>query len=523
MKNTYYRPKWTGGRYRKTKKGDDWAIVNNLLEGISYLFKDGSAKIIGEILKVTKGEDIDLITIKKTVAADFSNEDFFNFISQICDVGIVSNYRFSDAEFKIIRKKVGDKRRHEKATIVQEVQEKLPFIRSSSEDDYMFMLEEEDVPFAVILETTYNCNEKCVHCFNPGAARNDEEKSQRNNREEIDIKHYEKLLDELKELGVPKIILTGGDPFVKKDIWKLIELIYERDFFFDLYTNGLGLLGRCEKLAEFFPQSVGLSIYSGVDEDHNSITRVPNSLQKSLKCAEELAILGVPLYFKTPLMKNNVTSYYTLHDLAKKYGAIVQIDVTLTDSVDGDSAITEQLQIDGELLEIVLRDPEIPLYVGPEAPEYGKAERDKDAAFCGAGTNIMSITPEGDITPCNSFPTQFGNLKENSFINVWKKNQALTSWKTIKIQDYDECGTHDRCSFCNRCPGQSFIEHGNPLQASVANCNSANARMELANKLQAGIDPLKGKTFQERLQEIEVEKKTITKNMKNNFRNSKLI
>ena len=189
MKNTYYRPKWTGGRYRKTKKGDDWAIVNNLLEGISYLFKDGSAKIIGEILKVTKGEDIDLITIKKTVAADFSNEDFFNFISQICDVGIVSNYRFSDAEFKIIRKKVGDKRRHEKATIVQEVQEKLPFIRSSSEDDYMFMLEEEDVPFAVILETTYNCNEKCVHCFNPGAARNDEEKSQRNNREEIDIKH----------------------------------------------------------------------------------------------------------------------------------------------------------------------------------------------------------------------------------------------------------------------------------------------------------------------------------------------
>jgi radical SAM protein with 4Fe4S-binding SPASM domain len=523
MANNYYRPQWTAGRYRKTKSGEDWAIVNNLLEGMSYLFKEKSAQIIEAILKVKKGEDVNLKTIKETVAKDFSNEDFLNFISQLCDVGIISNYRFTDKEFKIARKKAGDKRRHEKTTIVQEVQEKLPFLRSSTEDEYMFMLQEEDIPFVVILETTYNCNEKCVHCFNPGAARNEEEKSERNDREEINIKHYEKLLDELKELGVPKIILTGGDPFVKKDIWKLIELVYERDFFFDLYTNGLGLLGRCEKLASYFPQSVGLSIYSGVDEDHNSITRVPNSLQKSLNCADELANLGVPLYFKTPLMMNNVKSYYTLHDLAKKYGAIVQIDVTLTDSVDGDSAITEQLQIDGELLEIVLRDPEVSLYVGPEAPEYGKSGKNKDEAFCGAGINLMNITPEGDITPCNSFPTQFGNLRTDSFINIWKKNQALTSWKSITIQDYDECGTHDRCSFCNRCPGQSFIEHGNPLQASSANCNSANARMELANKLQAGIDPLKGKSFEERLSEIDIDKKIIRKNMNRNFRNSKLM
>ena len=519
----YYRPKWTAGRYRKTKSGEDWAIVNNLLEGYSYLFKEESAKIIGEILEVGKGDDIDLTAIKKTVAKDFSNEDFFNFITQLCDVGIISNHIFTDEEFKKVRKKIGDKRREEKITVVQEVQEKLPFSRSTTEDEYMGMLEKDDIPFVVILETTYNCNEKCVHCFNPGAARNDDEKSERNKRDEIDITHYEKLLDELKELGVPKIILTGGDPFVKRDIWKLIELVYERDFFFDLYTNGLGLLGRCEKLASYFPQSVGLSVYSGIDEDHNSITRVPNSLQKTLKCADELANLGVPLYFKAPLMRNNVKSYYTLHDLAKKYGAIVQIDVTLTDSVDGDSAITEQLQIDGELLEIVLRDPEISLYVGPEAPDYGKAEKPKDEAFCGAGVNLMSITPEGDITPCNSFPTQFGNLKKDSFIDTWKKNQALTSWKSITIQDYDECGTHDRCAFCNRCPGQSFIEHGNPLQASSANCNSANARMELANKLKAGIDPLKGKSFKERLEEVEVEERTVRKNMKENFRNSELM
>ena len=176
----YYRPKWTAGRYRKTKSGEDWAIVNNLLEGYSYLFKEESAKIIGEILEVGKGDDIDLTAIKKTVAKDFSNEDFFNFITQLCDVGIISNHIFTDEEFKKVRKKIGDKRREEKITVVQEVQEKLPFSRSTTEDEYMGMLEKDDIPFVVILETTYNCNEKCVHCFNPGAARNDDEKSERN-------------------------------------------------------------------------------------------------------------------------------------------------------------------------------------------------------------------------------------------------------------------------------------------------------------------------------------------------------
>ncbi|MBK9320805.1 MAG: hypothetical protein IPM91_19780 [Bacteroidetes bacterium] len=45
-------------------------------------------------------------------------------------------------------------------------------------------------------------------------------------------------------------------------------------------------------------------------------------------------------------------------ELAKQFGATPQIDITLTDSVDGDTAITEQLQVDGELLENYFKRPE---------------------------------------------------------------------------------------------------------------------------------------------------------------------
>ena len=177
------------------------------------------------------------------------------------------------------------------------------------------------------------------------------------------------------------------------------------------------------------------------------------------------------------------------------------------------------------MLEIILRDPNIPLYVGKEAPNFGSQERDKNQAFCGAGTVLMNITPEGDVTPCNSFPTQFGNLKENSFIDIWNNSKSVDIWQNTVINDYEECGTHERCGFCNRCPGQSFVEHGSPLKASTANCYTANARMSLAKKLINGYDPLNGQSVEIRLSNINANPIASVNSNKNevNHRNKELV
>lgn len=517
-----FRPKWSCGRFHKTKT-NSYALLYNLIEGMAYFFEDESADLVNAILQFPKEAQIPIQALRNATSNLYSDDELQEFCNELIEVGLLTQALLSEQIVQNNRKRIGEFRRSQAVTVEKTILEKLPFQQDDAENAYMDILEKAKVPFVVMFELTYNCNEKCVHCFNPGASRNDSEKSERNKREEINISHYEKLLDELKQLGTVKIILTGGDPFVKRDIWKLIEMIYDRDFALDIYTNGLGILGRVERLANFYPRSVGLSVYSANTEVHDSITRVRGSLNKTLKVAEDLAQFGVPLYFKCPIMNHNATSYFTVSELAKKYGAIPQIDITLTDSVDGDTAISEQLQVDGELLEIILRDPNIPLYVGKEAPNYGSQERDGSQAFCGAGTVLMNITPEGDVTPCNSFPTQFGNLKEKSFAEIWKTSQSLNKWQQIVINDYDECGTHERCGYCNRCPGQSFIEHGTPLKASTANCYSANARMNLAKKLKGGQDPLNGLSIEERLNTFNNEITTVSSNKNEvNHRNKEL-
>lgn len=518
-----FRPEWNCGRHIQTD-ATSHALLYNLIEGMAYFFEEESADLVGAILKYPKNAQIPLQALVESTANQFTEAEISEFCDELISVGLLTEGLLTESVIKENRKIVGELRKKQSIEIQKTVQERLPFQQNDAEDSYMDIIEKQRIPFVVMFELTYSCNEKCVHCFNPGAARNENETSTRNEREEIDISHYEKLLNDLLQMGVVKIILTGGDPFVKKDIWKLIEMIYERDFALDIYTNGLALLGRVEKLAKFYPRSVGLSVYSANDEIHDNITRVKGSLKKTLMVAKDFVDYGVPIYFKCPIMNLNATSYYTVSELAKQYGATPQIDITLTDSVDGDTAITEQLQVDGELLEIILRDPNIPLYVGKEAPNFGSQVRDKNQAFCGAGTVLMNITPEGDVTPCNSFPTQFGNLKEKSFIEIWNNSKSLDVWQHTTIADYEECGTHERCGFCNRCPGQSFIEHGTPLKASTANCYSANARMNLAKKLIKGNDPLNGKSLENNLQNFKLNPIDIIVSNKNevNYRNKEL-
>ena len=520
-----YKPEWVKWRYHNNGK-DSKLLVYQLLEGTNFLFEDLSANLIKSILDCKPWSTINIDFLEKEFST-IPAEEIKSFIEELIENGILIDYIPNNDQIQGMRKNVGLFRINleQSRDLVSEsdTKQKLPFYQSDPETEYASFLEQDRIPSVVMFELTYNCNEMCVHCFNPGAARNKDEKSYRNKREEINIEHYKSLVRDLDEIGVYKIILTGGDPFVKPKIWDLISLIADTNIVIDIYTNGLAILGRTEKLANFWPLSVGLSIYSGDHEVHNSITRVPNSLKKSLKVASELAEFGVPLYFKCPIMTHNATSYYKVAEIAKDYGAIPQIDVSLTDAVDGDVTITENLQVKGDLLEIILRDPDVPIYVGKEAPDFGRQEKNKNEAFCGAGTVLMNITPEGDVTPCNSFPTQFGNLKETSFKDIINSSKELRQWQGVVIKDYDECGTHERCNYCSRCPGQSFIEHGTPLKASSANCNMAIARMNLANMLRNGVDPLSGKSVKESLDDYKhiMPEKVISKKLENH-RNKEL-
>lgn len=490
----YYRPVWTCGRFNDEAQV---AIYYNLIAGMSYFFESHSAMVIGEILSVPRNGklELDAIAAKLNIAI----ESLVPFFEQLEQMGIVSSVLPTEEIIVDYRKRVSEYNCQQQQTVERTTQEKLPYAISNAEQLYT---EKVGGITSVMFELTYRCSEKCIHCYNEGATRNDDEISTRGDREELTLVDYKRIIDELYDLGLVKVCLTGGDPFSKSFAWDLIEYLYNKGVAFDVFTNGQAIVKDVERLANYYPRLVGVSVYSGKAEVHDYITRIKGSWGRSMNVIRRLSALAVPMNLKCCVMRPNVKSYYMVADIAKQYGAGPQFEISLTDSIEGDRCVSKYLRMTPEQLEIVLRDDNVPLYIGKEAPNYGGQPKLMTQNPCGAGDNSLCITPEGNVIPCCAFHTIFGNLKEQSISEVIYKSKELAYWRGLTLNDYEECGRHDYCAYCNLCPGNNFIEHGTPLKSSEVNCYVAKIRHELANKMKEGYDPLNGKTVRERLAEL---------------------
>lgn len=511
----YYRPEWTCGRYNGAKKV---AIYYNLLAGMSYFFESYSAMVVGEILAVSKNCTFNAEAIARKL--NISMESLVPFLAQLEQMGIVSSVFPSKAVIADYRKRVSAYNRRQTQRTELAPKEKLPYAMSNAEQLYT---DKVGGITSVMFELTYRCSEKCIHCYNEGATRNDTEESSRGNRDELSLADYKHLIDEFYGQGLVKVCLTGGDPFSKSFTWELIDYLYKKGIAFDIFTNGQSLVDQAERLADYYPRLVGISIYSGKAEVHDYITRIKGSWERSMSVVRQLSALGVPMNLKCCVMRPNVKSYYIVADIAREYGAVPQFEICLTDSIEGDRCVSKYLRMTPEQLEIVLRDDNIPLYVGKEAPNYGGQSKLMNQNPCGAGYNSLCITPEGNVIPCCAFHGLLGTLKEQSILNIIKESKELSYWKKLTLNDYEECGRYDYCGYCNLCPGNNFIEHGTPLKASEVNCSMARARYELAHKMKKGYDPLKGKTLQERLAELpDYAPVAIKREMSHNFSDMRL-
>ena len=492
--NIYYRPIWTCGRYNEKAQA---AIYYNLIAGMSYFFESYSAMVIGEILSVPRNGTMNIETIGKKL--NIAMESLVPFFQQLEQMGIVSSVLPTEEIIADYRKRVSEYNCQQEQKVERTTQEKLPYAISNAEQMYT---EKVGGVTSVMFELTYRCSEKCIHCYNEGATRNDDEVSTRGDREELTFDDYIRIIDELYEQGLVKVCLTGGDPFSKSFAWELIDYLYNKGIAFDVFTNGQRIVNDVERLANYYPRLVGVSIYSGIPEVHDYITRIKGSWDKSMSVVRQLSALGVPMNLKCCVMRPNVKSYYMVADIAKQHGAILQLEINLTDSIEGDRCVSKYLRMTKEQLEIVLRDDNNPLYVGEEAPNYGGQSKLMDQNPCGAGKNSLCITPEGNVIPCCSFHTLFGSLKVCSIISILNNSKELSYWRGLTLNDYEECVRYAYCAYCNLCPGNNFIEHGTPLKASDVNCFMAKTRYELAQKMMQGYDPLNGKTLRERLAEL---------------------
>lgn len=326
--------------------------------------------------------------------------------------------------------------------------------------------------YSLVLELTYRCNERCVHCYCPSLR----------DSEELEVNALYALVEEFESLGGFSLQLTGGELLLSKNAKPLLRFLQGRGLLVSVISN-LTLLDEetIELLRNLSPRSVGCSIYSASPELHDSVTTVPGSFAKSKRSICALRSAGIPVVLKTPLMRQTADGWADIEAMATNMGCSCQFDLNITAKNDGGCQPLDFRVRNTATIQQLYGARQSRLHIRDEPLDKPTGDSG-EGPLCGAGANGLSISPNGIIHPCIGLPLKLGLYPSDSLRKVWNTSPFFNMWSTLRLNDIPQCRECKSIVNCYRCPGAWYVETGDYLKPNEYTCFLA----RLASEVVAG-------------------------------------
>jgi len=342
------------------------------------------------------------------------------------------------------------------------------------------------VPISAHLDITYRCNERCEHCY-----LEHDDKGEMTTAEIFDI------FGQLADAGVFFLVISGGEPLLRRDFFPILERARALLFNVKLKTNAVLIREpEAHRIRELGVEQVQISVYSHRPEVHDGITKLPGSLKKTLRAIEFLKSQGLKVTIANVLMRPNLLDASGVQRLAADMGVGYTLDPTITPMMNGDTSLLS-MRAPRDVLRQVFRDPalvgDVDEFCAVPAPV---ADEVLDDLPCSAGHTACYISPYADVYPCVQFPLPSGNLRRQKFIDIWKNSPELNEVRSITARDLPTCSSCSHVASCTRCPGLAFME-GNMRGPSTADCEKSFVRTGIpsANMLAKASAPSRRPSF----------------------------
>lgn len=305
-------------------------------------------------------------------------------------------------------------------------------------------------------DITGRCNLRCQHCR---AWKLLTEK-------ELSTEEGKDLLSQLYDLKIQVLNFSGGEPFLRKDIFKLMD--YAKDFpLLTITTNGTSLLDKkyIKMLKPFKNIRISLSL-DGLEKFHDNFRQVSGTFKKALAAVRNLTEESIRISIRFTLTSLNENEAEPLFDLVSKYKiesfnirAVLPLgraDASMMPSSKRYQKILENLLVKSrkKKIPIISGDPILlPLFpelLGKVWDEMREKVFSEICAGCLAGEETLYIKPNGDVGVCPYVPKTVGNVKERPLIEMINKTSLFQ-----KLDNYREKlkGKCKECKFKYLCGG----------------------------------------------------------------------
>jgi radical SAM protein with 4Fe4S-binding SPASM domain len=356
--------------------------------------------------------------------------------------------------------------------------------------------------YSVSWNLTQRCNLTCAHCYMsalPAA----------NTAQELTTQECRRVIAEIAQVN-PHVflILTGGEPLLRKDLFDLAACAADTGFTVVLGSNGVLLRGKqARQMRRSGIQGASISLDSVDPEKHDRFRHLPGAWQGAVRATEALRAEGLDFSIHTSVTAWNLDEIPAMIDLAQSLGARVLNLFFLVRTGRGEDIIDITPAQYEQLLTQLARAqgvggtaeggagqtaspsdrPEDPWTVsagrsGPLiirakcAPFFRRILYSLDPnspllqnyaqGSCPAGKAYCRIMPEGDVTPCPYMPLVAGNLRQHSFGALWQEAPLLRSLREPHLGG--RCGRCEFAEICGGCRCRAYATYGDYLAEDPA-------------------------------------------------------
>jgi len=384
-------------------------------------------------------------------------------------------------------------------------------------------------PRLIFWELTKGCNLRCIHCRASA--------TELSSPADLSTQAARDIIDQIAAVSTPILVLSGGEPLFRSDIFQLARYGTDKGLRVALATNGtLVTKSVAQKIVDSGVQRVAISLDGADAITHDSFRGIPGAFDAAITGFRNLKDLGMSVQINTTIARHNAHQLPKVLELARSIGADALHTFLLVPVGCGVDIAAEQMVPPEEYERIlnwfydraqeggiemkatcaphyfrVVRQRRVAehrsaaaaqaaQFVIPEATSspskgplggigpteitmpgstgmelkphgIGKAvghpgthSSDMNAMTkgCLAGTAVCFISHQGEIYPCGYLPALAGDLKKQSFTDIWENSEVFHDLRDVSNMK-GKCGCCEFRNICMGCRARAFAATGDYL------------------------------------------------------------
>ena len=312
-------------------------------------------------------------------------------------------------------------------------------------------------PLGLIAELTYRCPLRCPYCSNPTRYPSRDR--------ELNTEEWLRVFGEAEQAGVLHVLLSGGEPLLRRDLVELVAARRKAGLYTNLITSGLGLTaGRAARLQAVGLDSVQISLQGDEEGPADRVAGVAAHAAK-LRAAEVVHSLGLPLTTNVVVHRDNIDRMDRIIALAEALGAhrleLANVQFYGWAARNRAALLPRPAQVERAVATAAeagtrLRGRMTILYVRPDFYD----DRPKPC-LGGWGRRYLTVNPVGDVLPCATAgeiaDLQFENVRDRPLGQIWTDSEAFNRFR----------GTSWMPEPCGSCPLREIDFGGCRCQAAL--------------------------------------------------------